>query len=115
METSAALERTILALLAKRRPGATICPSDAARAVSADGWQELMDDARTAAGRLVASGDVEITQHGEVVDLAAARGPIRIRRTGAGGRRDGALPGGGSGAGAGLLGRHKQGWRGELS
>lgn len=86
METSAALERTILALLAKRRPGATICPSDAARAVSADGWRELMDDARAAAGRLVTSGDVEITQHGDVVDLAAARGPIRIRRTGAGGR-----------------------------
>ncbi|WP_394278399.1 DUF3253 domain-containing protein [Microbacterium sp.] len=33
------------------------------------------------AGRAdVATGEVEITQGGEVVDLAAAKGPIRIRR-----------------------------------
>lgn len=80
MDTDATLEQTILGLLDKRRSGATICPSDAARAVSADDWRELMDAARAAAGRLVARGEVEITQHGEVVDLASARGPIRIRR-----------------------------------
>lgn len=74
------LEQTILDLLAARRPGATICPSDAARAVGGDDWRPLMDDARSAAQRLVDAGRVEITQHGVVVDLATARGPVRIRR-----------------------------------
>ncbi|MEU3459457.1 DUF3253 domain-containing protein [Streptomyces sp. NPDC006733] len=77
------LEREILQLLERRGPTATICPSDAARAVYAgddDGWRALMDPARRAAGRLVAAGQVEITQAGRPVDLTTARGPIRIRR-----------------------------------
>jgi hypothetical protein len=40
-----------------------------------------MDPAREAARRLVEAGEVVITQKGEVIDLATARGPIRIRRT----------------------------------
>jgi hypothetical protein len=74
------LEETILSLLASRRAGATICPSDAARAVSEDGWRERMEPARRAARRLVAQGSVVITQGGRVVDPSSARGPIRIRR-----------------------------------
>ena len=77
----AQLQQTILDLLAQRRDGATICPSDAAREVRPDDWRDHMDAARAAAQRLVDSGDVEITQGGEVVDLSTARGPIRIRRT----------------------------------
>jgi hypothetical protein len=75
-------ERAIEELLDARAPGATICPSDAARRADPDGWRDLMDDARAAAARLTTAGKVEITQHGEVVDLATARGPIRIRRRG---------------------------------
>ena len=75
-----ALERTIDTLLAERRAGTTICPSEAARAVDPDGWRELMPAARAAAGRLAAGGQVEVTQRGEVVDVATARGPVRIRR-----------------------------------
>jgi hypothetical protein len=74
------LERVVLDLLAARAPDATICPSEAARAVGGDDWRALMEPARAAARRLVAAGDVEITQGGEVVDPTAARGPIRIRR-----------------------------------
>jgi len=74
------LERTIDELLDQRRPGTTICPSEAARAVDPDGWRELMPAARAAAGRLVAAGQAEVTQRGEVVDVATARGPVRIRR-----------------------------------
>ena len=75
------LEAAILELLARRAPTATICPSDAAREVGdEDSWRDLMDPARAAAARLVDRGEVEITQGGEVVDLATARGPIRIRR-----------------------------------
>ena len=78
-----ALEQTILALLHARGPGKTICPSEAARVVAASDlrslWQPLMVPARAAARRLVASGHIEITQHGEPVDASAAKGPIRLR------------------------------------
>ncbi|WP_407939733.1 DUF3253 domain-containing protein [Motilibacter deserti] len=79
--TDRELEDSIRTLLARRAMGATICPSEAARAVGGKAWRELMEPARAAARRLVAAGEVVITQGGEVVDPAAAKGPIRIRRT----------------------------------
>lgn len=90
------LEASIRSLLAGRAADATICPSEAARLVAADAdggaaradsdatddvaWRELMEPARRAARRLVAAGEVEITQGGRVVDPSTAKGPIRIRR-----------------------------------
>jgi len=74
------LVAAIRTLLDARAEGATICPSEAARAVGGDAWRGLMPSARAAAASLVDAGEVEITQHGEVVDLASARGPVRIRR-----------------------------------
>ncbi|MEU2391386.1 DUF3253 domain-containing protein [Streptomyces sp. NPDC007369] len=82
-QTGRRLERAILELLERRGPTATICPSDAARAVYGgddDGWRALMEGARRAARRLVAAGEVEITQGGRPVEPTTARGPIRIRR-----------------------------------
>ncbi|MFJ7779877.1 DUF3253 domain-containing protein [Streptomyces yangpuensis] len=83
-QTDRRLERAILELLDRRAPAATICPSDAARAVyegDDDGWRALMEPARRAARRLVAAGEVEVVQGGRPVDPARARGPVRIRRT----------------------------------
>lgn len=74
-----ALERAILALLEARRPGATICPSEAARRVDPENWRARMEDARMAVRRLVAEGRAEITQGGRVVDPSRAKGPIRVR------------------------------------
>jgi hypothetical protein len=78
------LEATIIELLESRARGATICPSEAARQVAAnhdlDSWNELMEPARSAARRLVASGAVVITQKGQIVDPSHAKGPIRIRK-----------------------------------
>ncbi len=79
-DAATALERAIDALLDARRPGATICPSEAARAVDPEGWRDLVAQARAVAGRLAARGEVEVTQRGAVVDVATARGPVRIRR-----------------------------------
>jgi len=76
--TDTALEQAILDLLDAR--AGTICPSEAARVIDPDGWRDLMEPARQAARRLVAAGDVEITQGGHVVDPSTAKGPIRIRR-----------------------------------
>lgn len=72
------LEAAILALLSDRAPS-TICPSDVARKVAPDDWRPLMEPVRQAARRLVDAGQVEITQRGEVVDLATVKGPVRIR------------------------------------
>jgi hypothetical protein len=76
------LEERIRSLLAARAATATICPSDVARSMSADEseWRPLMEPVRRAARRMVAAGEVEITQGGSVVDPSTAKGPIRIRR-----------------------------------
>jgi hypothetical protein len=78
--TDRALEASVLALLAQRADGATICPSEAARAVGGEQWRDLVEPARAAARRLVAAGEVEVTQGGAVVDPSTAKGPIRVRR-----------------------------------
>ena len=75
----AAIERTILELLARRDAGKTICPSEAARALAAD-WRPLMEPVREVARTLADEGRLEVTQSGRVVDHHAARGAIRLRR-----------------------------------
>jgi len=80
-EADLALESSLLSRLAARAVGATVCPSEAARAVGGEDWRALMEPARAAARRLVARGEVEITQGGRVVDPSTAKGPIRVRRT----------------------------------
>ena len=75
-----ALEAAIIELLDARARDASICPSEAARVVGGDEWRALMEPARRAARRLVASGAAQITQKGRVVDPSTAKGPIRIRK-----------------------------------
>ncbi|MEM9696862.1 MAG: DUF2256 and DUF3253 domain-containing protein [Myxococcota bacterium] len=78
-----ALEEGIRTLLAARGSGKTICPSEVARTVAeAEGhedWRGWMERTRQAARRLVAAGELEITQKGHVVDPSTARGAIRLR------------------------------------
>ena len=78
---SGGFEADILALLAQRARGATICPSEIARAHSSDPetWRALMEPVREAARRLVAQGKLVITQQGHEVDPSTARGPVRLR------------------------------------
>ncbi len=75
------LEASIRHTLAARAATSSMCPSEAAKAVGGEEWRELMEPARRAARRLVAEGEVEITQGGRVVDPSTAKGPIRIRRS----------------------------------
>ncbi|MEU3935860.1 DUF3253 domain-containing protein [Streptomyces sp. NPDC029044] len=77
------LEQVILDLLERRAATSSICPSDAARELyegDDGGWRALLEPARRAAWRLVAAGEVEVTQAGRPVTETEARGPIRIRR-----------------------------------
>jgi hypothetical protein len=92
-EKDDAFEAAILQLLAERQADGdrtrTICPSEAAKLVAGDprnkshaarrDWESLMEPARAAARRLVAKGQIVITQHSRPVDPATAKGPIRLR------------------------------------
>ncbi|TVQ57050.1 MAG: DUF3253 domain-containing protein [Rhodobacteraceae bacterium] len=73
----AAARTAILDLLARRRTGGSICPSEAARALGPD-WRAAMPMVRRAAGALAAEGRIVVTQRGAVVDIADARGPVRL-------------------------------------
>ncbi len=75
------LRAVILELLERRGPGKTICPSDAARMLAGNNFRPLMAAVRAAAAELVAEGEIDVLQRGEVVEIAYARGPIRLRRS----------------------------------
>ena len=78
--TGRALEDAIVRLLADRSPNATLCPSEAARAVFGDdAWRPRMEEARRAGRRLAAAGRIEVLQAGRAVDPTDAKGPIRYR------------------------------------
>lgn len=70
----------VVALLSKRGPSASICPSEVARALSANEWRPLMDAVRAAGARLAQRGVVVITQGDREVDLCYVVGPVRFRR-----------------------------------
>ena len=72
------LVAAIFELLARRRPGASICPSEVARALASD-WRPLMPRVRDVAAQLAADGRLLVTQGGQPVDLHSARGPLRLR------------------------------------
>lgn len=75
------LVQAMLARLAARRPGATICPSEVARALAADDrdWRALMPAIRDTARSLARDGRLRVTQRGYPLDPDAAwHGPIRL-------------------------------------
>jgi hypothetical protein len=73
---------TILRLCRARGSAKTICPSEAARELAPDGdWRTLMPDVRRIAGTLADRGVIAATQRGARVDIASARGPIRLQLT----------------------------------
>ncbi len=77
----AALECAIFGLLAQRQPGASICPSDAARAVYTQSaqWRSAMPAVRALAAGLADAGRLVVTQGRQTVNLRQAKGPVRLR------------------------------------
>lgn len=75
--TDAAIRARIVEICRARGPDKTCCPSDIARGL-ADDWRGLMPRVRGQAGRLAGEGQIEIRQNGRAVDIATARGPIRL-------------------------------------
>ncbi len=77
----ALLRQGILDLLADRREGATICPSEVPRLLFPDRWRDFMPATREEAVRLCREGRVSICQKGEPIDpTGELRGPIRLRK-----------------------------------
>lgn len=70
-----------LALLARRAPGATVCPSEVARVIAAD-WRGSMPHVHAAIDGLVPDGMVQLSWKGQPLD--ARSGPYRIGRINAG-------------------------------
>mgnify|MGYP002777288299 FL=1 len=70
----------ILALLAERAAGATICPSEAARRLAApDGdWRAHMDAVHVAADALAEADTITLSWRG--TPMQKRRGPYRIAR-----------------------------------
>ncbi|HEY8359743.1 MAG TPA: DUF3253 domain-containing protein [Ramlibacter sp.] len=69
-------------LLDSRQPQATICPSEAARALAPQAWRPLMDQVRGVAVAMAQEGALEIRQGGRAVAAdKPLRGPIRLART----------------------------------
>jgi len=68
-----------LALLAARAPGATVCPSEVARALtSSDDWRASMPTVHAAVDFLLADNFVAISWKGRPLENRA--GPYRIGR-----------------------------------
>lgn len=81
----AGIERSIGELLDRRRPGATLCPSEVARDLAGDdeaAWRPLMPAVRRVAARLATEGFLRVTRGGVEVDPEAPGGPIRLGRPG---------------------------------
>lgn len=73
--------QAIEALLDQRQPGASICPSEVARAVSPRGWRPHLEEVRDLGRHLARRRDVVITQRGRRCDPdRPVRGPVRYRR-----------------------------------
>ncbi|GAB2493801.1 DUF3253 domain-containing protein [Luteococcus sediminum] len=77
--SNAQLAQEILELLQRRRPDATICPSEVARQ-HGEQWRELMPRVREAASLLGRDGRVVSTRKGIVVEAQDPGGPIRLGR-----------------------------------
>ncbi len=81
--TTADIEALIFGLLAARRQGATICPSEVCRAlVTGDDrpWRPLMPQVRQVAHDLAQAGRLRVTRQGVQVDATSPGGPIRLGR-----------------------------------
>ena len=73
-------EDAIIALLAERADGATICPSEAARRLAGPqgDWRAEMDVVHTAVDALAQAGAIALSWKG--TPMQKRRGPYRIAR-----------------------------------
>lgn len=80
--TDEKIEQAIFALLEQRDASASICPSEVARALSANErtWRASMPAVRRVAAALAAKGLLRVTRGADEVDAMSPGGPVRLRR-----------------------------------
>ena len=76
-----AITATLLRLAAERGPAKSLCPTDVARAVSAEEWRPLLGAVRKVAADLARQGKIEILRKGKPINPNDMRGVIRLRAT----------------------------------
>lgn len=74
------IETTMLALLAERGPGKSICPSEVPRQLLGETgpWRRYLKRVRALAGRLAETGRVVVLRHGKPVTGDGIRGVVRL-------------------------------------
>lgn len=72
------IESAILALVEQRGAGKSICPSEAARAVWPEDWQNRMRQVRNVAVGLARKGEISILRKGKPVDPDDFKGVYRL-------------------------------------
>jgi hypothetical protein len=75
--SEAEIAQALLRLARARGHGRSFCPSEAARALATE-WRAILPHVRHEAARLQARGMLAASQRGVPVDVAQARGPIRL-------------------------------------
>ncbi|MCZ8278818.1 MAG: DUF3253 domain-containing protein [Acetobacteraceae bacterium] len=76
-----AITATMLRIAAERGPEKSLCPTDVARAVSAENWRPLLGAVRQVAAELARQGKIEILRKGKPISPDEIRGVIRLRAT----------------------------------
>ena len=71
----------MLKIAAERGPEKSLCPTDVARAVSAEDWRPLLGAVRKVAADLARQGKIEILRKGKPINPDEMRGVIRLRAT----------------------------------
>ena len=76
-----AITTVMLKIAAERGPEKSLCPTDVARAVSAEDWRPLLGAVRKVAADLARQGKLEILRKGKPINPDEMRGVIRLRAT----------------------------------
>ncbi|MCQ8897618.1 DUF3253 domain-containing protein [Limnobacter humi] len=81
--TQTDLPEAILSVLAQRRAGGSICPSEVARQVGGANWRNWMEPVRQAARKLAQDGRLRVTQKDATLSPTEPwQGAIRFRLPG---------------------------------
>ncbi len=76
-----AITTAMLQIAAERGPEKSLCPTDVARAVSAEDWRPLLGAVRKVAADLARQGKIEILRKGKPINPDEMLGVIRFRAT----------------------------------
>lgn len=72
------LDDVIVRLVEARGQGKTICPSEAAREIRQENWQQLMGEIRVRAAKLARDGKIAIYRKGKPADPDSFKGVYRL-------------------------------------